>query len=129
MNKSSRHRWWLLVFGLSTQPAIGDQFHYANVLMGDRAMGLGGAFTAVADDASGLIYNPAGLAFALSNDISGSGNAFYRKKVTYKRTMGIMILSKKATATWHHFLAAYKKLITLFPMPHLLLAFSTETLS
>ena len=52
-----------------------DQFHYANFLIGERAMGLGGAFTAVADDASGIFYNPAGLGFALNSDISGSANA------------------------------------------------------
>jgi long-chain fatty acid transport protein len=57
-------------------------------LLGDRAQGLGGAYTAISDDASGLVYNPAGLAFALSNDISGSVNAFYSRKVTYKDTLG-----------------------------------------
>ena len=51
-------------------------------------MGMGGAFTAVADDASAIVYNPAGLGFALSNDLSGSANAFYQRKVTYKKTIG-----------------------------------------
>ena len=70
------------------QPVFADQFHYNNFLMGTRAMGLGGAFTAVSDDASGLFYNPAGLAFALSNDISGSANALYDKKTTYEDAIG-----------------------------------------
>lgn len=65
-----------------------DQFHYQNLIIGTRAMGMGGAFGAVADDASGIYYNPAGLAFALSNDISGSANAFYSKEATYKDTIG-----------------------------------------
>lgn len=68
--------------------AKADQYHYLNILVGERAMGLGGAFTAVADDASGVVYNPAGIAFALSNDISGSANAFYRRKVVYKKALG-----------------------------------------
>ena len=77
----------ILIFAL---PSVskGDIFHYANVLAGDRAMGLGGAFTAISDDASGVIYNPAGLAFALSNDISASANAFYMKETKYKKTLG-----------------------------------------
>jgi long-chain fatty acid transport protein len=66
---------------------MADQFHYGNVLIGTRAVGLGGAFGAVADDASGVYYNPAGLAFALSNDISGSANAFYTKESKYKSTL------------------------------------------
>ena len=72
-----------LVNGISGT-ATADQFHYNNVILGERAVGLGGAYTAVADDASGVYYNPGGLAFALSNDISGSANAFYSKKTVYK---------------------------------------------
>lgn len=75
----------ILAFGSLAQA---DQFHYQNLIIGTRAMGMGGAFGAIADDASGIFYNPAGLAFALSNDISGSANAFYSKEVTYKDTIG-----------------------------------------
>lgn len=64
-----------------------DQFHYNNFIMGDRAVGMGGAYAGVSDDASGVIYNPAGLAFALSNDISGSANAFYDRNVKYKEAV------------------------------------------
>ena len=80
----------LIYFAVFLLPFTGraDIFHYANVLAGDRAMGLGGAFTAISDDASGVIYNPAGLAFALSNDISASANAFYTKETNYKKTLG-----------------------------------------
>lgn len=81
---------FLFLAGMSfyTFEAKADQYHYLNILVGERAMGLGGAFTAVADDASGVVYNPAGIAFALSNDISGSANAFYRRKVVYKNALG-----------------------------------------
>ena len=71
-----------------TDAAIADQFHYNNMLIGTRALGMGGAFGALADDASGVHYNPAGIAYALSNDISGSANAFYSKKVEYKKVLG-----------------------------------------
>lgn len=72
---------------IGSRTALADQFHYNNILIGTRAVGLGGAFGAVADDASGVFYNPAGVAFALSNDISGSANAFYKKSASYKGTI------------------------------------------
>ena len=84
-----RNSWRLILIGCgiwSTQVSA-DQYHYHNLIVGERAMGLGGAFSAVADDASGVIYNPAGLGFALSSDISGSANAIYSKKTVYKKTI------------------------------------------
>ncbi len=41
--------------------AIGDDTHYVDFPIGGRAVGLGGAFTALANDPSGVFYNPAGL--------------------------------------------------------------------
>jgi long-chain fatty acid transport protein len=96
-------------------PAGADQFHYHNVLMGDRAMGLGGAFTAIADDASGIIYNPAGLGFSLSNDISGSGNALYRKTVTYKKALGTSDFVENSGGTMAPFFGALQKLDHIIP--------------
>ena len=84
-------RWLKWSFCLSilngSTVAVSDIYHYNNIIVGDRAMGLGGAYTAISDDASGLFYNPAGLAFALSNDISGSAQAFFNRKVVYKKTI------------------------------------------
>ncbi|MCC6751139.1 MAG: hypothetical protein IT371_26025 [Deltaproteobacteria bacterium] len=57
--------------GLALAPAArADDNHYQNYLMGDRAAGLGGAFTALSDDGSGIYYNPAGLAEAEHSSIS-----------------------------------------------------------
>lgn len=64
-----------------------DIFHYNNMILGDRAIGLGGAYAGVSDDASGIIYNPAGLGFATGTDLSGSANAYYVKKTTYKNIL------------------------------------------
>jgi len=51
-----------------------------NVGMGARALGMGGAFVAVADDGCAIYYNPAGLAFidgnhvtSLYSDLFGAG--------------------------------------------------------
>ncbi|MFH1131980.1 MAG: hypothetical protein V1754_11635 [Pseudomonadota bacterium] len=49
----------LLVF---PHRVFADDNHYQNYLLGERAVGLGGAFTAISDDSSGAFYNPAGLA-------------------------------------------------------------------
>lgn len=43
-------------------PALAQPFNYGSALVGEQAVGLGGAFTGLADDASALWYNPAGLA-------------------------------------------------------------------
>jgi long-subunit fatty acid transport protein len=67
--------------------AHADIFHYNNSILGDRAIGLGGAYSGVADDASGIIYNPGGLGFAGGTDISGSANVYYVKKTTYKNIL------------------------------------------
>ncbi len=44
--------------------------------VGERAAGMGGAFTAIADDLSGAYYNPGGLAFAVNDSLSLSAT-FY----------------------------------------------------
>lgn len=61
-----------------------DSYHYRNVLVGERAAGLAGAFTAVSDDPSGIFYNPAGLAFITDDYISLSGNAINVTQEEYK---------------------------------------------
>lgn len=45
---------------------------YANYLVGERALGLAGAFVALGDDASALFHNPAGTAQLSTGTISGS---------------------------------------------------------
>lgn len=42
--------------------AWGQDTHYQNYIMGQRATGMGGAFTAIANDPSAAWYNPAGFA-------------------------------------------------------------------
>ena len=58
------------------------------MLIGERATGLGGAYTAIADDPSGLYYNPAGIVYSLGSKLSGSMNAFYHIKKRYEKALG-----------------------------------------
>ncbi len=58
-----------------------SDFNYINDLIGGRATGLGGAYTAISDDPSGAYYNPAGLVFAFDNQISLSVNSYKKKNV------------------------------------------------
>ncbi len=99
----------LAVLGLAST-LHADQFHYNNVLVGTRAVGLGGAFAGISDDASGMYYNPAGLAFALSNDIQGSANAFYKKETVYKKTIGDMNFTEQSSGSLTPFFGGLQKL-------------------
>ncbi|MEM9193056.1 MAG: hypothetical protein AAGF12_28030 [Myxococcota bacterium] len=68
------------LLALSPAGAEGQSLNYQTFLIGDRALGMGGAFTGLADDASASYYNPAGLAMLVRSSISGSlqVNAFDR---------------------------------------------------
>lgn len=104
---------WLVGIGLYQTipvPAFADVFHYSNILIGERAVGLGGAFAGVADDASGLFYNPAGLAFASSNDISGSANAYMQKSINYKKIIGNEDFTERSQAFLPTFFGSVQKL-------------------
>jgi len=69
---------------LAATAAMADEFHYNNILIGDRAAGMGGAYTAVSDDPSGMYYNPAGLAYVAGRSLSASVNAYSVSTRTYK---------------------------------------------
>ena len=66
-------------------PAWGNDTNYQNYLVGERALGLGGAYCALADDASGAFYNPAGVALVRSSSLSGSLNIYGIEKQRRER--------------------------------------------
>lgn len=63
----------LVLFAFSAQSAL--------ALFGTRPMGMGGAFTAVADDASAAYWNPAGL--ALNPEVSLTGSTQLNNRNTW----------------------------------------------
>jgi len=95
---------WLFVFVAALAgAAAADEFHYNNFLIGDRASGMGGAYTAVSDDASGLYYNPAGIVYATGRNLSASVNAYYNMTKTYDNVIGGNGWERKATSLLPNF--------------------------
>ncbi len=86
---------WALVFSAGALGA--DPYHYQNILIGSRAAGLGGAYTALSDDTSGCFYNPAGLAMIPTTSVSASMNAYQKSKKTYK---GILTDTSGGSQDW-----------------------------
>lgn len=75
----------LLVLGCFVVTGVAaDEYHFINTFIGDRAAGMGGAYTAIADGPEGMYYNPAGLAFAPANYVSVSTNAFEFRNSVYE---------------------------------------------
>lgn len=79
-----------LIVGLAVIPekGVADDSHYRSLLVGNRAAGMGGAYTAVSDDPAGLYYNPAGIVYTNGNNISASANAFQMSRTRYKDAIG-----------------------------------------
>ncbi len=61
---------------LAAAPATAQVVNLNPVTIGDRAFGLGGAFTALASDATAGWYNPAGLGFLDRTYINATGNVY-----------------------------------------------------
>ncbi len=62
----------LLTLGI----AKAGTYNYRTIVPGERASGIGGAYTALANSAEGGFYNPAGLAFIDRGTLSVSGNLY-----------------------------------------------------
>ncbi len=65
---------WLVILVPAAAPA--DDVHYQDFIVGDQAVGLGGAYTAIAADPSGLWYNPAGIVDVRNTSLSLSANLY-----------------------------------------------------
>jgi long-chain fatty acid transport protein len=79
-------------------PAPADQLHYINTLIGDRASGMGGAYTALSDDATGLYYNPAGIVYAAGRDLTVSANVYSNITRIYKGAIGRFDWERRSSA-------------------------------
>jgi len=67
--------------------AYADVNHYRNILVGDRAATMGGAFEAISDDTSGTYYNPSGIAFYDGGGLSATANVYHLQYSTYEKAI------------------------------------------
>jgi hypothetical protein len=68
-----RNPWFIVACLVLAQPSPARaQSPYENYLVGDRSLGLAGAFVGLADDATAGFHNPAGLAMLPGSTFSGS---------------------------------------------------------
>ena len=76
----------LIIFSPAISSA--DQYHYKNLLIGERPAGMAGAYTAVSDTPEGAFYNPAGIAYAVGKSLSVSVNAYHNSSLNYEGVLG-----------------------------------------
>ncbi|MEY4064130.1 MAG: hypothetical protein RIR26_338 [Pseudomonadota bacterium] len=108
-------RWQLLIrlaftgVAFSCHDANADLFHYNNLLIGPRAAGLAGAYTALSEDTSGLFYNPGGMSLQNTSELSASVNTFYMKKNRFERVFGEKAFEESARGNLSSFFGFSKK--------------------
>lgn len=90
--------------------ASADEFHYNNLLIGDRASGMGGAYTAVSDDATGMYYNPAAIMYAGDRNFSASVNAYFSQSKKYENVFGNLPFERTSSALLANYFGIIKPL-------------------
>jgi hypothetical protein len=68
--------------------AIAERVRDFDSIIGAEAASLGGAYTALSEDASGVFYNPGGLAFSKTQGISLSSTSLDSNKTIFKNALG-----------------------------------------
>lgn len=81
----------LLVVLFAAPAARADDTHYQDFIVGGRAIGLGGAFCALADDPSGLYYNPAGIADVRHTSLQVSSSLYGFESGTLDERLGLPV--------------------------------------
>jgi hypothetical protein len=78
----------ILFLFLTNITSYADIHHYNDLILGERASGMAGAYSAVADDPSGAYYNPAGLAYCQKSYVSLSASSFKNSVIIYENVIG-----------------------------------------
>lgn len=104
----------LLSLAVVAPAARADPFHAQTLPLGQRAVGMGGAYTAIADDPSATFYNPAGIIMSSDSALSASMTlvAFDRATVEggYRTENGRSRLSHSTGTSLPTFVSAVKQL-------------------
>ncbi|MCB1158605.1 MAG: hypothetical protein H7A25_05850 [Leptospiraceae bacterium] len=79
---------FIVLFILFSSSIVADDFHNIHSFVGERASGLSGAYTAISDDPSGIVYNPAGIAFSQGDYFSISANTYSEISKRYQNVFG-----------------------------------------
>ena len=77
-----------LVLVLAAGQATAWENNHIHMLIGERPIGMGGAYAGVSDDPSGLFYNPAGIVYGHAPNLSASVNSWQQTQTTYKNAFG-----------------------------------------
>src|SRR6059036_2691225 len=95
---------WIALLAVLGQPHGARATPSSQVPVGPRAIGMGGAFSAVADDASALFWNPAGLARVGHQEISASHANLFGTDIHDDVASFVLPLSpgRAAAADWYH---------------------------
>ena len=93
MKKDLSYLWlpfnvFFIIICITPSELHADDAHYKNMLIGERAATMGGSYVAVSDDSTGCYYNPGGIAYAVGESLSGSGNVMHQMKITYYEAIG-----------------------------------------
>jgi len=74
----------LLALCIAPLALYADEAHNINQIVGDRALGMAGAYAGISDDPAGMYYNPAGIAYSSSASISANVNTVQALDISYK---------------------------------------------
>ena len=77
-----------LLFLFFITPLFSDEYHNVNGFFGERATGMGGAFSAISDDVSGAFYNPAGLSFVTNTNYTINASTYQSKRLDNQNFFG-----------------------------------------
>lgn len=78
-----------LAAGLGFSSAVqAAEFNHKHLLTGERAAGLGGAFVALADNNTGMFYNPAGMVYSDQLQASAAINLISASSASYEDVFG-----------------------------------------
>ncbi len=101
---------FLIIICITASKLHADDAHYKNMLIGERAATMGGSYVAVSDDSTGCYYNPGGIAYAVGDSLSGSGNVMHRMKINYYEAIGTKDWLRNSEALVPNYFGVLKKI-------------------